>query len=85
MSKTQQISQLYKILLLYEDIINNKPNISKEDYIKYLDRLYIYWIGVGNNEIFNIIHGLKILELNTNHQTVKSMVFHMINLISRGE
>lgn len=84
MEKKQLISQIFKILLLYEDAIAQEDGITKDDYIGYLDRLYIYWLGIGCSDIYNIIKGLKALELNVEHKVVKSMVFHIINLIEKG-
>lgn len=84
MEKKEQISQIYKILLLYEDIFDESSVVELKDYLNYLDRIYIYWVGTGNSEIFNIIKGLKLLSLEVEHDTVKSMVFHIINLIEKG-
>lgn len=84
MEKKEQISQIYKILLLYEDIFDESSVVKLKDYLNYLDRIYIYWVGTGNSEIFNIIKGLKLLSLEVEHDTVKSMVFHIINLIEKG-
>ena len=85
MKKKEMISQIFKILLLYEDVYKNDNNITEKDYIGYLDRLYVYWLGVGSSEIYNILKGLRILGINANHKIVKSMVFHTINLIEKGD
>lgn len=85
MKKKEMISQIFKILLLYEDVYKNDNNITENDYIGYLDRLYVYWLGVGSSEIYNILKGLRILGINANHKIVKSMVFHTINLIEKGD
>lgn len=85
MEKKEIISQIFKILLLYEDAHNQDNNITEKDYIGYLDRLYVYWLGVGSSEIYNILKGLRILGINANHKIVKSMVFHTINLIEKGD
>lgn len=85
MKKKEMISQIFKILLLYEDVYKKDNNITEKDYIGYLDRLYVYWLGVGSSEIYNILKGLRILGINANHKIVKSMVFHTINLIEKGD
>lgn len=85
MDKTEVISQIFKILLLYEDVYNDNNSITEKDYIGYLDRLYVYWLGVGSSEIYNIIKGLRILGIEADHKIVKSMVFHTINLIEKGD
>jgi hypothetical protein len=84
MKKKELISQIFKILLLYEDAIAQQDGMTKENYIGYLDRLYVFWLGVGYSDIYNILKGLKTLELNAEHKVVKSLVFHIINLIERG-
>ena len=82
MNKNKEISALYKILVLYEEFIENKsPNI--DSYLNYIDRLYVYWIGVGDKEIYEILKGLWVLGANAGHKRVKSMVFHIIDLINK--
>lgn len=79
MDKEKIISQIYKILLLYEDVIDKK--IALQDYLSYLDRMYVYWVGADRKDIYNVIKGLRVLEENVEHQTVKSMVFHLIHIV----
>lgn len=83
MDKKEIISQLYKILLLYEDAINLHSSVKEQDYLGYLDRVYIYWRGIGCGDIFNIIKGLHSIGLKAEHHTVKSMVFHMIDVAQK--
>jgi hypothetical protein len=85
MNKKEAISQIFKILLLYEDVYSKDNNVTENDYIGYLDRLYVYWLGVGSSEIYNIVKGLRILGAEADHKTVRSMVFHTINLIEKGD
>lgn len=84
MEKKKLISQIFKILLLYEDAQLIETNVTDEDYNKYLDRLYIYWVGDGCSEIYNILKGLRNLGTQVEHNTIKSLVFHMINIIEKG-
>lgn len=83
MKQKELISQLFKILLLFEDIGKNNSNIQENDYLRYLDRLYVFWRGIGQDDIFPIIKGLYSLGSKANHDTVKSMVFHMINIVQK--
>lgn len=85
MTKQELISQIYKILLLYEDVLDINSTVKPQDYLAYLDRLYVYWLGVGRDDVFNIIRGLRMLELNAEHQTVKQMVFHVIDVVQKME
>ena len=84
MEQKELISQIYKILLLYEDAVESKSNVTEDDYIRYLERIYVGWVGIGNREVCYILKGLKSLSLEAPHTTVKAMVFHIIGLIERG-
>ena len=84
MDKKELISQIYKILLLYEDAINEYSTITENAYLGYLDRIYIYWVCIGDEEIFYILKGLRSLGLSVEHHIVRSMIFHIISLIEKG-
>ena len=83
MGKTELISAIYKILLLFEDVADVKNEITEEDYLKYLDRLYIRFSGKGNDEIVDMIRGLYTIGVDLPHESVRSAVFYMINLIEK--
>ena len=80
----KEISSIYKILVLYEEIEKNESLDNVDSYLNYLDRLYVYWLGIGNKEIYEIIKGLWVLGKNAGHKRVKSMVFHLIDIIKKG-
>jgi hypothetical protein len=84
MDKEREISSIYKILILYEEVEKNKCIEKLNSYLNYLDRLYVYWLGNGKKEIYEIIRGLWALGINAGHKRVKSMVFHMIDIIKKG-
>lgn len=77
----KEISSIYKILILYENINNSEESI--DSYLNYIDRLYVYWVGVGEKEIYEILKGLRTLGIGVGHKIVKSMVFHMIDIIDK--
>jgi len=79
------VKPLYMILLLYEDVNNENSNIQIEDYLGYLDRISIEYLGMGKNNIYYSLQGLKSLGKEVSHKTVKSVVFHMINEIKKGD
>ena len=81
MNKKDDIASIYKILILYENLSNE--DITIDSYLNYIDRLYVYWVGVGDKEIYEILKGLWVLGLNAGHKRVKSMVFHMIDVIEK--
>lgn len=80
----KEISSIYKILVLYEEIEKNESLDNIDSYLNYLDRLYVYWLGIGEKEIYEIIKGLWVLGKNAGHKRVKSMVFHLIDIIKKG-
>ena len=77
----KDIASIYKILILYENL--NNEDLTIDSYLNYIDRLYVYWVGVGDKEIYEILKGLWVLGLNAGHKRVKSMVFHMIDVIEK--
>ena len=83
MGKTELISAIYKILLLFEDVADVNNEITEEDYLKYLDRLYIRFSGKSNEEIVDMIRGLYTIGTTLSHESVRSAVFYMINLIEK--
>lgn len=83
MSIEKDISSIYKILILYENIENKENLVDIDSYLNYIDRLYVYWVGVGEQEIYTILKGLWLLGTNVTHKRVKSMVFHMIDIIKK--
>lgn len=78
------IAPIYKILLLYEDVGAEGSDVREADYMRYLDRLYVRYLGYGEKEIYDTIKGLYILGASASHNTVKASVFHMIDLIEKG-
>ena len=85
MENKQLISSIYKILLLYEDVKDVHSEIKEEDYLAYLSRIYIRFLGRGNSEICDMIKGLISTSMALTHKQIKSSVFHMIELIERNE
>ena len=84
MGKEKEISSIYKILILYEEVEKDKSLDNINSYLNYLDRLYVYWLGNGEKEIYEIIKGLWRLGVDAGHKRIKSMVFHMIDIIKEG-
>ena len=78
------IKPLYRILLLYEDAVNEKSKIKEEDYLKYLNRISIKYAAL-DNDVYDYIIGLYNLGLKVSHDNIKSVVFHMIGLLDGGE
>ena len=59
----KEIASIYKILILYENIENKENLIDIESYLNYIDRLYVYWVGIGEKEIYTILKEKDILAI----------------------
>ena len=79
MSQNRYADEFYKILGLWEDAFQ-KRTIEKDSYLKYLNRLFVKYYGLDKQEIYALIKGLYELQDNAEHETVKSVVFHLIEL-----
>ena len=77
MTKKEKINEIYAILIQFE----KKNEVS---YLNYLDRLYMWYFGDNNEQIYNSLKGLYKMGLNATHDTVKRMVFHMISVLDKG-
>ena len=83
MNRDKEISALYKVLVLYECFLSDQSPINIDSYLNYIDRLYVYWVGIGDEEISTILKGLWRIGANAGHKRVKSLVFHMIDIINK--
>lgn len=79
MSQNRHADEFYKILGLWEDAFQ-RQTIEKDSYLKYLNRLFVKYYGLDRQEIYALIKGLYELKENAGHETVKSVVFHLIEL-----
>lgn len=83
MSKNKRIDGIYKILPMYEDAVENAELF--DDYLAYLSRIYVRYMGYGNKEIAESIKGLIELQDNIIHDDVHRVVFHMISLLEKED
>lgn len=74
-----KIKPLYHILLLFEAC--ERKEISEADYLAYLNRISVQYLGMGEYEIYHSILGLKELGCQASHKSVKSICLHMTNSI----
>ena len=85
MSKTEKrINKIFNILYQFEQIDVEDSDITKESWLNYLDRLYVWYLGYGNEEIYVAIKGLKESGGNIDHDTVKRVVFEIIKILQKG-
>lgn len=83
MSNRQKIDEIFKVLVEFENIGNQQYQTTEESYLAYLDRLCTYYLGTDKEEIYNQLKGLHKLGIKANHDTVKRIVFHIINLLDK--
>lgn len=80
MFRTKKIQNVYKVLLLYEDMCD--LIITEADYISYLNRMLVLFSQ--DEEIAQYLNGLIDLGKGASHANVKSTVFYIIKLIDKG-
>lgn len=80
--KQEQIHALYKVLLLFEDLISAEPSIEEADYTVYCERLSVRFRTV-DGEIADTLAGLGKMGLELSHPIVRSCVLRMTNQIER--
>lgn len=83
MSKEQRINAIFNILVQFEKIFESNSSVTEETYRNYLDRLYIWYLGYGNEEIATCIEGLYNLGAKAKHDSVRRSVFHIIDLLNK--
>ena len=85
MTKKEKIDDIFNILIQYEKIKEENSGIDVNTYQNYLDRLSVWYTGYGNEEIACGIKGLYYLGDSASHETVKRMVFHIIDILDKEE
>lgn len=82
--KRKRIDGVYKVLALYEDVLEKDNIVTISDYLSYVKKLSVMYNGLGNEEFYGLLNGLYKEGSCANIEEVKSIVFHLINLIDRG-
>ena len=83
MTKRERINSIYDVLIQFEKINLSDSNVTEDTYKNYLDRLYVWYLGYGVEEISTGLKGLYVLGANAPHDTVKRMVFHIIDILDK--
>ena len=81
--KRKRIDSIYKVLALYEDAIDEDNIVAFGDYLTYVKKLAIMYDGFGNEEFYGLLNGLYKGGDQIFLDEVKSIVFHMINIIDK--
>ena len=55
----RRIDSVYKIFALRLSLEKQNGDVTWEGYGKYIERLYIWFLGYGNEEIYSSLLGLK--------------------------
>lgn len=82
MEAKEDISKLWLILVNFEKAVQDV--IKEDDYLQYIERVYVYFLGKNQPEIYNSIKGLQQMGLGISHRSLKSIVFHLIDEIKGG-
>ena len=85
MNVKKRIDSVYKIFALRLSLEEENSDVTWEGYEKYLERLYVWFLGYGNEEIYNSILGLKKSYKEISLDTVKMIVFHIIHILEKGK
>ena len=85
MSQNKRVDGIYKILPLFEATEQGKDDFALQCYLSYLSRVYIQYLGRGNDELCDLIRGLIYLKNNANQKDVRRVVLHMIKLVEKED
>lgn len=85
MSQNKRVDGIYKILPLFEATEQGKDDFALQCYLSYLSRIYIQYLGRGNEEICDLIQGLIKLRGEAEQKDVKRVVLHMIKVIEKED
>ncbi len=83
MSQNKRVDGIYKILPLFEATDGGKDDFALQCYLSYLSRVYIQYLGRGNEEVCDLIQGLIHLEGAAKQKDVRRVVLHMIKLVEK--
>ena len=85
MSQNKRVDGIYKIVPLFEATEQGKDDFALQCYLSYLSRIYIQYLGRGNEEICDLIQGLIKLKGEAKQKDVKRVVLHMIKVIEKED
>lgn len=84
MDKRKRIDSIYKVLALFDSMSEPESDVTPDGYINYLERIYVWYMGYGNDDISTALAGLKRLGIEATKHEVKGTVFHIISILEKG-
>lgn len=82
--KNKVIGKLFYILCQFEKIGDTTSEVTLQSWRNYLDRLYIWFLGYGNQDVCVALKGLQRAGKELKLDTVRRVVFDMISIIKEG-
>lgn len=78
------IGKLFSVLCQFEKIDDITSEVTLQSWCNYLDRLYIWFLGYGNQDVCVALKGLQLAGKELKLDTVRRVVFDMISIIKEG-
>ena len=78
------IGKLFSVLCQFEKIGDTTSEVTLQSWRNYLDRLYIWFLGYGNQDVCVALKGLQRAGKELKLDTVRRVVFDMISIIKEG-
>lgn len=82
MSENRMIDAVYKILPLYEEVVETKSEMVYRAYLAYLSRLSVQLAGIDDG-MTSMVRGLEVMGQDASHDQVRRSVFHMIHVLEK--
>ena len=80
MNKDKAIAAVYKILPMYEEVVETQSEMVYRAYLAYLSRLSVMVAGIDDG-MTSMVRGLE--TLGSDDDQVRRTVFHMIHVLDK--
>jgi len=82
MNKDKTIASIYKILPMYEEVVETQSEVVCRAYLAYLSRLSVMVASIDDG-MTSMVRGLEALGQDADHDQVRRTVFHMIHVLDK--
>lgn len=81
------VNRVWKVLKIAENIYDENHSATWYDFQQYLFRLCVIYKGQKNTELYDLINGLRLMSMEEPipHDLIRGVVFHCIDIITKGE